>query len=115
MGESVLSDAVDTDSPKPTEQEEDSEDAKPKPEVIESETKKPEVIEPEEDKEPKKPIPISQKIDKFAQKIKEVQEREEREEKEREEKGVLYDVIYSTHITSSFIMSHTSFDSYESS
>ena len=52
------------------------------------------MIEPEEDKEPKKPIPISQKIDKFAQKIKEVQEREEREEKEREEKGVLYDVIY---------------------
>merc|ERR1712156_22446 len=36
---------------------------------------------------PKKPIPISEKIDKFAQKIKEVQERErEEEERERKEK-----------------------------
>ena len=42
------------------------------------------------EQQPKKPIPISEKIDKFAQKIKEVQERErEEEERERREKGTV--------------------------
>lgn len=41
--------------------------------------------------QPKKIIPISEKIDKFAQKIKEVQERErEEEEREKREKGLVF-------------------------